>query len=304
LSCSRSNGRCLVGLVSYDAQPDGWIPKLSVEGRASRHCDQVRVTLRVGGASGALLWIGTPEVAHPASLPPGTGPYDPENDGAWWVTFLLDPDDARHQRIRCGIGVWIEVECIAGGGCTDTDPVSGRVPVTCKPHPDGPPPPPGGEEPSGPGGAGPGGTGSGGPDDPDWEWPEWWDPPHIQCPKFGRRFTEALLAGLLMVALGVAMSSGPVITLGLVLIGGAGVIYTFFWRPWCVPDPCWVRGAVVWALKNATAGAAGLALVFTSWWAALLVLVYGAIVGWQVQWLQDRRCPVPSLLDPLSSLQF
>ena len=40
------------------------------------------------------------------------------------------------------------------------------------------------------------------------------------------------------------------------------------------------------------------------WWAALLVLVYGAIVGWQVQWLQDRRCPVPSLLDPLSSLQF
>jgi len=107
-----------------------------------------------------------------------------------------------------------------------------------------------------------------------------------------------------MVALGVAMSSGPVITLGLVLIGGAGVIYTFFWRPWCVPDPCWVRGAVVWALKNATAGAAGLALAFTSWWAALLVLVYGAIVGWQVQWLQDRRCPVPSLLDPLSSLQF
>jgi hypothetical protein len=193
----------------------------------------------------------------------------------------------------CGSHLWVEARCIEGGDCA----TARSAEVACKL--------PGGGGGSGPG-AQPGGPGSGsdgGPDSGtggsgDWPWPS---PPHIWCPMVGRTFITMLVAALAMILLGAATVSLAVVTAGLALVGAAFAALAF-WRQWCVPNWCYVNGALFWVLGRATLAGIGITIGMMSMWAGLWTVIFGALAAAFNIALLRRRCRVPALTTPLAQL--
>lgn len=270
----------LTAEVSGEAQgPNGLPTRLVVFGRASRDCTRVHVTIRLAQDGPSLLSTETPVGFPPAA---SADPLDPVNDGLWRAESLLPASAA----IPCGLPLWVEVRCVAGGGeCSLTTTRN----VRCKWAPG-----------AAPGGGGPGGMGEDAPGGGlgGWPWPE---PPHITCPGFGRVFVTLLLAGLVALVLGVALASVPLIASGGALLSAAGVVY-WIWRHWCAPNTCYLLGGIAWALKRAIVVGIAAALLTQSVRAAFLVLCYGATVGIVVADLRRRRCSIPRTATPVQQL--
>ena len=236
----------------------GFVTAVNVIGHASRNCTRVHVTVRTSQL-GTTLFSGDATTQYQA-IQPGTSASDQANDGLWQIQFSVALNG-----LHCGDELWVEAQCIDGGGTCQTQGTQG---IQCKQTP---------------------GT---------WPWP---DPPQIACPRWGRIFLELLFIALVLIAAGVSAASVATIAAGLVALAAAAGMRAF-WEGWCVPPRCVFWGGVVWVYKWATLAALLLAIGYRSFAGWLVMIAYGIVTGWIALYLQRRHCRVPSARTPLSQL--
>jgi hypothetical protein len=188
----------------------------------------------------------------------------------------------------CGAELWVRAECVGGGSCN----VDQAVAISCKkpPHGGGG----NGGNPNDPANDGNGNNGNGN------DWP-WGLPPVLFCPMVGRAFTMAFLFGLTAMLLGAAFVGPTGMIAGATLVIAAFGLLAF-WRLWCPVYGCYLRGAMLWALKRAVVGGAVLAIVTLSALTGLLTVALGIWAGMITVKLRYARCAIPSLTTPLQQL--
>lgn len=232
---------------------------VTLTGRASQDCLNVRVQIRITTATSPILFSATVPASAASSPPSGSLPR------LFSATFYPDASLS----LACGVTLFAEAACVTDASCADR----GTLPVVCKPSP----------RPNASGSQPPPVTGG-------WPWP---DPPSIFCKATGITFSILLMAGASALAIAVATLNSLAIFAAVALLVSASVTYAL-WLYWCAPGECVRLRAICWAMKRAFIVAIPLPFAFVSGWSALLAIAFGWVAGATVTRLRALRCTVPS----------
>lgn len=258
-----------VNLSGEALNPFGIPTRLRVWGRIlSGQCQRVEFTVRVGPGGVVLI----------------SGQALTDSNGTWSAGFPMPVISW-----PCGSSLWAEARCVSGGDCS----TARTARVECKDA---------SSQPTGPGTGGGGSGGNGGDGQnggsTDWPWP--W-PPHIWCPLLGHTFTAMLLAAVATILAGAAMGNTAVTAVGIALVSAASAAFVL-WRRWCVPNWCYVLGAIFWVLGRATLAGMAATLVTLSVSAGVWTLIFGSLAAIINIVMLRLRCARPSLATPLNQL--
>jgi hypothetical protein len=255
------------GISAGPPYPGGLPQAIAVFGRTTADCTSVNLVVRVAGP-------GSPPLVS-TTVPVGVGDSNvgPQGLPGLFVHQLALPSQLG---LACGDVLFVEATCSDNPNCRD----SGSSSITCKPGSLG----------SGPGtGPGPGnGSGNGG-----------WPP--SRCFWSGVSAAMALLAGLTLLGVGIALMDSVTTTAAVVLFGIAGLAWAL-WVFWCQPSTCVKLAVLCWVFKRAFIASIPILGFSISALSILVLIGYGAAAGILVDRLQRNRCPVPSALGPITQI--
>lgn len=247
---------------------------ITVVGRTSEDCNQVRLVIRIAGAGSPAIVDQIVAVDFPANQPgqlPGL------------VRKMVPLPQVG---LTCGDPLYVEMTSTHDATCSD----SGQFAIECKPHPSA--------------GSGPGNGNGGAPPDGDngggngWTWPPW---PGTRCGWTAAGAAMGFIAALASLAIGIGTQNAPLIAAAIAIAALAGLSWAL-WTFWCERGFCARRIILCWVFKRAFIATLPV-IAFSS--SALIVLVlvgYGALAGILVNVLRERGCPVPSARSPFNHL--